>query len=61
MYKKHISKKSITLEKDVYDAMVQCLKVTSEYLQGKSKSFSSPEELIKHLEANDSQEHSCVR
>ncbi len=40
---------TIVVDKEEYEALVQAVQVTQEYLQGKSQGFSSPEELIENL------------
>jgi len=40
---------TVTIFQEEYDALVQSVQVTSEYLQGKSEKFHSAEDLIKNL------------
>lgn len=41
--------KTMTVNKNEYEALIHCVQVTKEYLQGKSQSFESANELIKNL------------
>ena len=40
---------TVTIFQEEYNALVQSVQVTSEYLQGKSEKFHSAEDLIKNL------------
>ena len=40
---------TIVVNKQSYEALLQAVQVTKEYLQGKSEKFDSPEELIANL------------
>lgn len=45
--------KMVSIKKSEYEALVQCAQVTHDYLNGKARSFSHPDELLKHLNEPD--------
>lgn len=44
-------KKTVTIQKGEYEALIQCVQVTKEYLRGKKQVFSSAKDLIKNLKS----------
>lgn len=40
---------TVTVDKGKYEALVHSVQVTKEFIQGKSESFKTPDELIKNL------------
>jgi len=48
---KQKSKKTVTIDKEEYEALLHMAKVTSEYLEGKVESFNSADDLISNLKS----------
>ena len=46
---KQRSNKRVSINKKEYEALIQCVKVTDEYLKGKGTSFDSSEKIINNL------------
>ncbi|MBT4936377.1 hypothetical protein HON22_00505 [Candidatus Peregrinibacteria bacterium] len=42
---------TITIDKEEYNTLLHIAQVTSEYIEGKDKSFDSSEALISHLKS----------
>ncbi len=45
------SKRTITIEEEEYEALLQTARVTAEYLEGKVESFDSADSLIANLKS----------